>query len=614
MLSRLVVGIALALLVASAQEGVIELNRWKVQAGDNPAWAAPDFDDSAWQTGQWPTLTRLAAPVRIRWYRASIEIEPALVGQDLAIALAPFDEVYEVYVDGKLVGTHGSWSDRDHAPFPSQHVFRVPSRKNLTIAIRRWTGATVFLYRVIAQTGIFAHVHPPVIGLASLMTLEEEKHKIQSQLEWTPNWLGLVLVSACGMLSFVAYLAQRSRRDNLWFGLMLVSISGPILLGLTVSLLGQGLRSEWSTLAVALAACYPVMEALWLRSICPQFGRLFLWAAGLHAVLGISRIPSFYAQIRSFDGWMELGGYPLIRMSLACVAAYGLLQGRKRWHSILLTAAVFVAASAHYWRVAAVSSSGYFRPWGLYLDSRVVAELSLAGLALVGLYLKHLEEQKQKEILDRDLGAARLVQDSLLVAEGSPEWAVDAVYLPANEVGGDFYHTTLGRDGSLLLVTGDVSGKGLPASLLVAAAVGALGDLASHEPAAVLAHLNRALLGKTRGGFVTCACALFQADGQVVLANAGHMSPWVDGQEMELEAGLPLGVVDGVAYDEKRVSGKRFVFVSDGVVEAANAKGELLGFDQTRDLSMQPAMELAKAAKAWGQNDDITVVTVRSNA
>jgi phosphoserine phosphatase RsbU/P len=609
-LIRFILSMVLIWVAGKAQDGAINLNRWKVQAGDNPAWAAPDFDDSTWQTGQWPTLTRLSDPLRIRWYRASIDLEPAFVGQDLAIALAPFDEVYEVYVDGKLVGTHGSWLDRDHAPFPSQRVFRVPSRKKLTIAIRRWTGATVFLYRAIAQTGIFAHVHPPVIGLASIMTLEEEKHKIQSQLEWTPNWLGIVLVLACGILSFVVYLAQRSRRDNLWFGLALVSMSAPILLGLAVSLLGQELRSKWSTLAIAFAACYPVMEALWLRSICPRFGRLFLWAAGFHAVLGISRIPSFYLQFRSFDGWMEQGGYPLIRMGTACVAAYGLLQGRKSWHSLLLASAVFVSASAQYWRVAAVSTSGYFRPWGLYLDSRVVAELSLAGLALVGLYLKHLEEQKKKEILDRDLGAARLVQDSLLVAEGSPEWAVDAVYLPANEVGGDFYHTSPGRDGSLLLVTGDVSGKGLPASLMVAAVVGALGDLASREPAEVLAHLNRSLLGKTRGGFVTCLCALFRADGPVTIANAGHLPPWVDGRELEIEAGLPLGVVDGVAYEEKQARGERFVFVSDGVVEAANEKGELLGFERSRGLSAKAARELAEAARAWGQNDDITVVTV----
>ncbi len=591
-----------------------ELPHWRSQAGDNLSWAAPDFDDSAWQTGRWPELSRLPDPFRIRWYRASIDIDPSLVGQDLAIALAPFDEVYEVYVEGKLVGTHGSWLDRDHAPFPRQHVFRVPSASKLKIAIRRWTGATVFMYRALAQTGILVHEHPPRIGLVSLLNLEEEKHKVQSQLDWILNWLGYILVLACGILSCVVYLAQRSRLDNLLLGLTLASMPAAILLGLATSLLGPVLRSEWSALAVGIQFSFPVLESLWLKSICPRFGRLFTWASGLQVIIGIGRILGFYFQFRWLEDMVSQNAYPLIRMFLVIVAAVGLLGERKSWHSLLLTAAAFITASAQYWRSSGVVISGYFRPWSLYLDSRVLAELLFAGLALLGLYLKHLEEQKRKEILDRDLGAARMVQDSLLVAEGSPEWSVDAVYLPANEVGGDFYHTTLGRDGALLVLTGDVSGKGLPASLLVAAVVGALGDLVSREPAEVLAHLNRSLLGKTRGGFVTCACALFHADGQVVLANAGHLSPWVDGQELELEAGLPLGVVDGVAYEEKRVSGKRFVFVSDGVVEAANANGELFGFERSRDLSTKLAHEFAEEARAWGQNDDITVVTVRRNA
>ncbi|MCX6611675.1 MAG: SpoIIE family protein phosphatase [Acidobacteria bacterium] len=191
--------------------------------------------------------------------------------------------------------------------------------------------------------------------------------------------------------------------------------------------------------------------------------------------------------------------------------------------------------------------------------------------------------------LDRDLGAARKVQNS-------PEWSVDALYLPAKEVGGDFYHTTLAKDGSLLVVTGDVSGKGLPASLLVAAVVGALGDLVSRQPAEVLAHLNR---------------AIFEADGQVVLANVGHLSAWVDGQDVELEAGLPLDILHGVEYQEKQSRRKCFVFVSDGVVEAENAQRELFGFHRTREISTKSAQEIADEAKAWGQNDDITVVTVR---
>jgi len=55
-------------------------------------------------------------------------------------------------------------------------------------------------------------------------------------------------------------------------------------------------------------------------------------------------------------------------------------------------------------------------------------------------------------------------------------------------------------------------------------------------------------------------------------------------------------------------------FVSDGVIEAANIKGELFGLDRTREISGKSAQEIAEAAKTWSQNDDITVVTVRIKA
>jgi len=60
--------------------------------------------------------------------------------------------------------------------------------------------------------------------------------------------------------------------------------------------------------------------------------------------------------------------------------------------------------------------------------------------------------------------------------------------------------------------------------------------------------------------------------------------------------------------------GGQITILSDGVVEAQNAAGQLLGFDRTREMSGKSAQEIANSAKAWGQNDDITVVTVRRSA
>ena len=110
---------------------------------------------------------------------------------------------------------------------------------------------------------------------------------------------------------------------------------------------------------------------------------------------------------------------------------------------------------------------------------------------------------------------------------------------------------------------------------------------------------------------MTACCARFDPDGRVTISNAGHLPPYCDGQEVATEGGLPLGIVAEVVYEEAILSGQRFTFTSDGLVEAENAQRELFGFERAREISMKSAREIAEAAKAWGQNDDITVVTVR---
>ena len=84
------------------------------------------------------------------------------------------------------------------------------------------------------------------------------------------------------------------------------------------------------------------------------------------------------------------------------------------------------------------------------------------------------------------------------------------------------------------------------------------------------------------GGFVTCVCARFDAEGQATIASAGHPSPYADGQEIPLAAGLPLGITAGTTYDEFVTRFLRLTLISDGVVEAENAQRELFGFGRTK--------------------------------
>jgi serine phosphatase RsbU (regulator of sigma subunit) len=89
--------------------------------------------------------------------------------------------------------------------------------------------------------------------------------------------------------------------------------------------------------------------------------------------------------------------------------------------------------------------------------------------------------------------------------------------------------------------------------------------------------------------------------------------PYRNGEEVQLESGLPLGIVSGLEYPETTIElalGDRFVLLTDGVVEAQAPTGELFGFDRTQEISLYPAAQLAAAAQEFGQNDDITVLSI----
>jgi sigma-B regulation protein RsbU (phosphoserine phosphatase) len=147
--------------------------------------------------------------------------------------------------------------------------------------------------------------------------------------------------------------------------------------------------------------------------------------------------------------------------------------------------------------------------------------------------------------------------------------------------------------------------------------VGALHNRKSDKPLAVLSELNSVLLGRSHGGFTTCCCALFMSDGTLSLANAGQLAPYRNGVEIETEPGLPLGVHADAHWVEVRIElgpSDRILWMSDGVVEARNGKRELLGFERAGELATRSASDIARAAQQFGQDDDITVVSVTRQA
>jgi hypothetical protein len=234
----------------------------------------------------------------------------------------------------------------------------------------------------------------------------------------------------------------------------------------------------------------------------------------------------------------------------------------------------------------------------------------------VVMFFRFTRVSREQARVAAELAAAREIQRRL-VPEMLPEvegYEIDAAYFPAEEVGGDFYQVLETRGAKLVLV-GDVSGKGLKAAMTGTLAMGALRALAGEGlgPGAVLTRLNRQLTETGQEGFVTCLCARMSAQGEVTVANAGHLPPYQNGEELPLEPGLPLGLAKEASYAEcafRLEEGDRLTLLSDGVVEARDAGGALFGFERTRAICGETADAIAEAALRYGQADDITVLTL----
>ncbi len=595
---------------------------WRVHLGDDPRFADPAFDDSSWEKSAGPIMIRTNLPklAKTEWHRAVFTLAPNLSAEPLAIAIPPLNETYDVYVGGVLVGRQGEWEPAPVGRFPRHRSFRIPDgliqNAPVQVAIRRWTGASATSHALFGSANLTEH--EPKIGPANEVEIEEAYHQVLWDSRRPVGDTASLVVLIGGLLSLALYFAQRKQFEALWLGLTLICAGAAPLAGQFLADTDIPIRSWLPTIAYGGQMLSNASGALFLACLCPRLRKPLWIVAGLQAYAGVGISQRLLTQVSLRPGF-DYAEIAFLATFTTLVVAITLLWDRREAYSTWLAGALFLQAASQFWHAqlnAWIAPDWRFLHFGQErLDSRVASMVVFAIVALTVAYLRHRQNQEHQGDRDRDLALARAVQESLIGGAETPGFTVDAAYLPANEVGGDFYQAIPGDDGSLLLVVGDVSGKGLPASLLVAAAVGALGDLESRRPADVLAHLNRALFGKMRGGFVTCGCALFDRDGTMAVANAGHLPPYSEGREVEVESGLPLGVIRDADYAEARmcVSGA-VTFVSDGVVEAASATGELFGFDRTRAVAGNPAQEIAAAAKEWGQNDDITVVTVRRSS
>jgi len=231
MLNRLLSCVAMTLSALYAQDGVIDLNHWKVKAGDNPAWAAPDLEQRDWTATGPPRayINADSAARSIRWYRTRVPLVAAWSNQSLAIALPDLDEAYEVFVDGVRVGGIGAIAPAPVSRFGHHAAYPLPQRpapaETMSIAIRSWAGQAGAKLVFLNAAGQNAAVpHPPRLGPAGLLQSQEALHRLQGERAATPRRAGSYILLLVGILSWLLFLEQRGRREYLWLGLAMGSL------------------------------------------------------------------------------------------------------------------------------------------------------------------------------------------------------------------------------------------------------------------------------------------------------------------------------------------------------------------------------------------------------
>jgi len=626
---------------------------WKFQPGDSPLvdgaplYAQPGFDDTHWApmdltpqdgakdlllgtSGYVPGWTSRGFPnlSGFAWYRLSLRVKDPT--QPLWLKMPNgFDDAYQLYANGRLIGHFGDFTATHVTAYDSEPAsFPLPAPGpdgEVNLAVRCYMNPSTQF-----NNPDVGGLHgPPVLGLAStvhLLQASDDDANLRSQFGGLLRLFLYLLV-----LPLVLWALWYNPQERVWLWLFL-ALGWTAVRALTV-VLGNltTLLSTGSTAGILLLTL-PVWAMFWwywfgLREMRWIPRAAWLLAATLTLLTFCARSPALgfhLFPLPTLHGFNVASVWVNVPYQLLLLVI--LVEGFRRDRTEALLAA-FPILLLMYGSFGSYLQSAFhipytFFPFGLGLDVgsivSILTVLVIAALSLRRFLRNQVRDSLIRESEKKDLEHAQQLQQRVLIPDTihSPVFSIESEYRPALTVGGDFYQTLSKPDGSLILVIGDVSGKGISAAMLVAVLIGAIRSQAEHssDPSEMLAMLNRRMLGRAGGHFATCLAAEISPSGLMRIANAGHISPYRNGEDLDLEGSLPLGIADDVTYPTQTFQlspGDHLTFLTDGVPEATNPARELYGFDRTRAISNQPAATIMAQVLTFGQEDDITVLGIQ---
>jgi hypothetical protein len=619
-------------------KGFVEVGgNWRFHTGDDLAWARPEYDDSSWEQLRgdktWGAQTH-PSYVGFAWYRKPIEVDGA--GGPLTILMPPVDDAYELYWNGKKIGVHGKLPpDAQWDAIPQAATFPLPANSGL-LAMRVWKS----ILASVDTTTLGGMEAAPRIGDAAYLALQTRTTVMAQQHRRLPVLISSSLMLVTGLISLLVFMRERNRWLYFWLALYLIAIGAT---GIR-NVLDTGTSFFANQLYVQVLSCiadlslWALLLALFGLDRERSWRQRTLWLAGLY--LAAQTVDIIILRFWQYGGkglvWTDAITTAIYTIAPLYIVAI-LIGGLRRRRQMDLWPLAFIIAFAGLWVfVRGIAGQGLqITEWGGLLtwmsnvgfslgdyrfDMRPILEALLFVTLVFTVAREQYLERRRQARMEMEVRSAREVQQVLVpeAVPAVPGFAIDSVYKPAAELGGDFFQVISLPDASILMVIGDVSGKGLKAAMTVSLIVGTLRTLADYtqEPAEILRGMNRRLCGRVRDGFATCVVLRVKGNGDATIANAGHLAPFRDGEELPLAGSLPLGLSSDATYEElafRLQEGETLTLYTDGIVEARGAAGELYGFERAQKLAQEgkSAEQIVEAACNFGQEDDITVLSIR---
>jgi hypothetical protein len=621
-------------------ESTVELaGPWKFHVGDDTAWAQPDFNDSSWEEVDLTPdgKTGLSSGWTARghkgysgfaWYRLQVNVEGAKHSLGLKMPYY-FDDAYQLFVNGQRIGEFGKFTDHHVTAYAAIPIdFRMPRDVRdgkVTIAIRTWMDSATPFNSADAG-GLRA---PPELGYASAVS-------DQLRLDWDDAghyfgsaFLEMLILLMALLIALALFWLDRNEKSYLWLALVceasLLIVGLDLLVNFTtwIGLTAYIILRDIIATPVRIGL-WVMFWGYWFRLERTRALHVAVWS--LVAILSIGTAllrPPLYGEHVPIQVGTYLHPFLLIvKLGLGVLLLLVLYRGfrKSRKEGAIAAPAVILAVIAiysHELLLIHVQTTFTILSFAISLGS-ISTMLSLLIITVM-LLARFITAQRAKEQWKLEIAQARHVQQ-VLIPNTLPQindLHIDSEYRPAREVGGDFFQIIpKEEDGTSLIVFGDVTGKGLQAGMLVALIVGAIRSTAQHDnrPEGILKALNDQLCERESAS-ATCMVLRFSPNGVVELANAGQLPPYLNGNEMQIEGALPLGMLRGMDYPVTSFQlepGDSLVIMSDGVVEAQNAYGELFGFERIEQMlrDQTSTAEIATAAQTFGQTDDILVLRV----